>query len=215
MDVNTNQHNVTLNAHKVRLDFPFNDRDPVPQAPKILHSVFRRLVDSVSDIEFRDVNGIVVDMDNFAQDKATFDTMFNTTVSDQRQCHILLVVEIGSVKTFYALKQFVWNLLNKHTVVMKQHTLGLDKVDVCFPGWFSRTNPTYHSKQRITDVIYLHSTRALGDFSDEIKQDLADNFPEYITKDNTFEIPKFHLSHCNIVGKGSQGKFETEALEVN
>jgi hypothetical protein len=112
MDVNTNQHNVTLNAHKVRLDFPFNDRDPVPQAPKILHSVFRRLVDSVSDIEFRDVNGIVVDMDNFAQDKATFDTMFNTTVSDQRQCHILLVVEIGSVKTFYALKQFVWNLLN-------------------------------------------------------------------------------------------------------
>jgi hypothetical protein len=103
-------------TYKVRFDFPFNDRDPVPQAPKILHSVFRRLVDSVSDVEFRDVNGIVVDMDNFPQDKATFDTKFNTTVSDQRQRHILLVVEIRSVKTFYALKQFVWNLLDKHTV---------------------------------------------------------------------------------------------------
>jgi hypothetical protein len=119
-----------------------------------------------------------------------------------------------SVKIFYALKQFVWNLLNKHTVFMKQHTLGLDKVDVCSPGWFSYTNPTYHSKQRIKDDIYLHSTRALGDFSDEIKQDLADNFSEYITKDNTFEIPEFHLVHRNIVEKGSQGKFETETLEV-
>jgi hypothetical protein len=98
MDVNTNQHDVTLNAHKVRFDFPFNDRDPVPQAPKILHSVFRRLVDSVSDIEFRDVNGIVVDMDNFPQDKATFNTKFNTTVSNQCQRHILLVVEIVLLK---------------------------------------------------------------------------------------------------------------------
>jgi hypothetical protein len=97
---------------------------------------------------------------------------------------------------------------------MKQHTLELDKVDVCSPEWFSCTNPTYHSKQCIKDDIYLHSTRALGDFSDEIKQDLADNFPEYITKDNTFEIPEFHLVHRNIVGKGSQGKFETKALEV-
>jgi hypothetical protein len=26
MDVNTNQHDVTLNAHKVRFDFPFNVR---------------------------------------------------------------------------------------------------------------------------------------------------------------------------------------------
>jgi hypothetical protein len=214
MDVNASQHDVMLNAHKVRFDFPFNDRDPVPHAPKILHSVFRRLVDSVSDIEFRDVHGTVVDLDNFPQDKATFDTKFNTTVSDQRQRHILLVVEIRSVNTFYALKQFVWNLLTKHTVFMKQHTLGLDKVDVCSPGWFSRTNPTYHSKQRIKDDIYLHSTRAIDDFSDEIKQDLSNNFAEYITDDHTFEIPEFHLVHRNIVGKGSQGKFETEALEV-
>jgi hypothetical protein len=71
MDVNNNQHDVTLNAHKVRSNFPFNNRDPVPYAPKILHSVFRCLVDSVGNIELRNVNGIVVDLDNFPQDKAT------------------------------------------------------------------------------------------------------------------------------------------------
>jgi hypothetical protein len=214
MEVNNNQHDVTLNAHKVRFDFPFNDRDAIPQAPKILHSIFRRLVDSAGDIEFRDVNNTVVDLDNFPQDKSTFDTKFNTTVSDQRQRHILLVVELRSDKTFYALKQLVWSLLSKHNVFMKQHSLGLHQVDVCSPGWLSRTNPTYHSKERTKDDIYLHSTRAIDDFTDEIKQELVDNFPEYITHDNTFEIPEFHLVHRNIVGKGSQGKFETEAFEV-
>jgi hypothetical protein len=83
-----------LNLHRVRFDFPFSDRDPVPQAPKILHSLFRRLVDSVNDIKFRDVLGRIVGLDSFPQDKSTFDTMVNTTVSDQRQRHILVVVEI-------------------------------------------------------------------------------------------------------------------------
>jgi hypothetical protein len=95
---------------------------------------------------------------------------------------------------------------------MKQHTLGLHQVDVYSPGWFSHTNPTYHSKQRINDDIYCHSTHTLDDFSDVIKQDLANNFSEYITKDDKFEVPEFHLVHRNVVGKGSQGKFETEAM---
>ena len=108
MDVDNNQHGVKLNGHKVRFDFPFNDCDLVPHAPKILHSILRRLVDSCGgDIEFRDVHSTVVDLDNFPQDKATFDSMFNTTVSDQRQRHILLVLEIRSVKTLYALKQII------------------------------------------------------------------------------------------------------------
>jgi hypothetical protein len=60
---------VKLNAQKVSFDFLFTDRDPVPQAPKILHSIFCRIVDSVGGIEFRDVNlNIVVDLDNFPQD---------------------------------------------------------------------------------------------------------------------------------------------------
>jgi hypothetical protein len=98
---------------------------PAAAIARAMDVVFRRLLDSVSDIEFRAVNGIVVDMENFPQDKATFDTKYNTTISDQRQGHILLVVETRSFKTFYALKQFVWNLLNKRTVFMEQHTLGL------------------------------------------------------------------------------------------
>jgi hypothetical protein len=137
-----------LNLHRVRFDFPFSDCDPVPQAPKILHSLFRRLVDSVNNIEFRDVLGRVVDLDSFPQDKSTFDTMFNTTVSDQRQRHILVVVEIRSVKTFYVLKQLIWQWLSKYNVFMKQHTLGFNQVDICSPGWFSHTNPIYHSKER-------------------------------------------------------------------
>jgi galactose-1-phosphate uridylyltransferase len=74
--------------------------------------------------------------------------------------------------------------------------------------------PTYYSKVRMNDDIYCHSTSALGDFSDEIKQDLANNFSKCIkNEDNKFEIPdEFHLVHPNIVGKGSQGKVETEAL---
>jgi hypothetical protein len=71
-----------LNLHCVRFYFPFSDRNPVPQAPKILHSLFRCLVDSVNNIEFRDVFGRAVDLNSFSQDKSTFDTMFNTTVSD-------------------------------------------------------------------------------------------------------------------------------------
>jgi hypothetical protein len=137
MDVNTNQHDVMLKAHKVRFDFPFNARDPVPQAPKILHSVFHHLVDSVGVTKFCEFNGIVVDLDNFPQGKATFDTKFNITLSGQpqHQHHILLIVEIRSVKTFYyALTQDDWNLLTKHTVFTKQHTLGLHQVDVCSPG---------------------------------------------------------------------------------
>jgi hypothetical protein len=213
MDVNTNQHDVMLNAHKVRSNFPFNARDPVPQGPKILHSVFRRIVDSVGDIEFRDVNGIVHDLDNFLQDKATLGTKFNSSISNRHQRHILLIVEIRYIKTFYydTLKQFLWNLLTKHTVFTRQHTLGLHQVDVCSPGWFSCTNPTYYSKQRIKDDIYCHATCVLGDFSDQIKQDLAHNFSKYSTKDNKFdEIPEFHLVHRNIVGKGSQREFKTE-----
>jgi hypothetical protein len=96
---------------------------------------------------------------------------------------------------------------------MKQHTFELHQVDVCSPGWFSLTNPTYHSRQRVKDDIHHHITCALDDFLDKIKLDLAHNFSEYIiTKDNTFEIPEFHLVHPNIVGKGSHGKFETKAF---
>jgi hypothetical protein len=89
IDVNTNQHSVALNADKVQFDFPFNDHDPVPQAPKIPHSVFCRLiVSSVGDIKFRDaVNDTAIDLDNFPQDKATLDIKFNTTVSSHRQRH--------------------------------------------------------------------------------------------------------------------------------
>jgi hypothetical protein len=214
MDVD-NQHGVKLNGHKVRFDFPFNDRDPVPQAPKVLHSILRRLVDSCGgDIEFRDVHSTVVDLDNFPQDKATFDSMFNTTVSDQRQRHILLVLEIRSVKTLYALKQIIWQWLSKHNVYMKPHTLGLHQVDVCSPGWFSHTNPTYHSKERVNDDIILHTTSVMDDFSDETKQELLDTFPAYVTDGNKFEIPEFQLIHRTIVGKGSHGKSETEAFEV-
>jgi hypothetical protein len=108
MDVDNNQHGVKLNGHEVHFDFSFNDRDLVPRAPKVLHSILRRLVDSCSgNIEFRDVHSTVVDICNFPQDKATFDYKFNTTASDQRQRHILLVLEIRSVKTLYALKQIV------------------------------------------------------------------------------------------------------------
>jgi hypothetical protein len=215
MDVDNNQHKVKLNGHKVRFDFPFNDPDPVPQAPKVLHSILQRRVDSCGgDIEFRNVHSTVVDLDNFPQDKATFDSKFNTTVSDQRQRHILLVLEIRSVKTLYALKQIVWQWLSKHNVYMKPHTLGLHQVDVCSPGWFSHTNPTYHSKERVKDGIYLHATSAMDDFSDETKQDLVDTFPEYVSDENKFEIPEFQLIHHSIVGKGSHGKSETKAFEV-
>jgi hypothetical protein len=62
--------------------------------------------------------------------------MFNTTVSDQRQRQILVVVEIRSFKTFYALKQFIWQGLSKYNVFLKQHTLGFDQVNICSPGWF-------------------------------------------------------------------------------
>jgi Fe-S-cluster formation regulator IscX/YfhJ len=156
MDVDNNQHGVKLNGHQVRFDFLFNDRDPVPQAPKVLHLILRRLVDSCGgDIDFRDVHSTVVDLDNFPQDKATFNSKFNTAVSDQAQRHILLVLEIRSVKTLYALKQIVWQWLSKHNVYMKPNTLGLHQVDVCSPGLFSHTNPTYHSKERVKDDIYL------------------------------------------------------------
>jgi hypothetical protein len=203
-----------LNLHHVRFDFPFSDRDPVPQAPKILHSLFRRLVDSVNDIEFRDVLGRVVDLDSFPQDKATFDTMFNTTVSDQRQRHILVVVEIRSFKTFYALKQLIWQWLSKYNVFMKQHTLGLDQVDICSPGWFSRTNPTYHSKERTKDDIFYWATDTFNGISHDKQKELADEFPAYHHEDGRFEIPEFQLVHRTIAGKNSGGKVETEAYEV-
>ncbi len=86
---------------------------------------------------------------------------------------------------------------------MKPHTLGLHQVDVCSPGWFSHTNPTYHSKECVKDDIYLHANSAMDDFSDETKQDLVDTFPEYVSDENKFEIPEFQLIHCSIVGKGS------------
>lgn len=103
MDVNNNQQGVKLNGHKVPFNFPFNNCDPVPQTPKVLHSILRRLVPSCGG-----VHNIIVNLDNFPQDKATFDFKFNTTVSNQRQRHILLVLEVRSVKTLYALKQIVW-----------------------------------------------------------------------------------------------------------
>jgi hypothetical protein len=203
-----------LNLHRVRFDFPFSDRDPVPQAPKILHSLFRRLVDSVNDIEFRDVLGRVVDLDSFPQDKSTFDTMFNTTVSDQRQRHILVVVEIRSFKTFYELKQFIWQWLSKYNVFMKQHTLGFDQVDICSPGWFSHTNPTYHSKERTKDDIFYWATETLNNLSHDEQLEMAEHFPSYHHEDGSFEIPEFQLVHRTIAGKSSSGKVETEAYEV-
>ena len=72
MEVDNIHSGTQLNAHNVRFDFPFNDSDAVPKAPKILHMIFRRLVDSVKDIEFRDVHGVVIDLDNFPVDKPSF-----------------------------------------------------------------------------------------------------------------------------------------------
>jgi hypothetical protein len=53
----------------------------------------------------------------------------------------------------------------------------------------------------------------MDDFSDETKQDLVDTFPEYVSE-KKIEIPEFQLIHRSIVGKGSHGKSETEAFEV-
>jgi hypothetical protein len=213
MDVDNSQHALKLNGHQVRFDFPFNDRDPVPHAPKILLSILRRVADSSGgDTEFRDVNGTVVDLDTFPQDKATFDTMFNTTVSDQRQRHILLVLEIRSTKTFHILKQLVWPLLTAHKVFMTQHTLGLHQVDVRSLGWLSRTNPKTHNKERVKDDIYHHLASAIDKISDKRKKALFDIFPDS-THEDKFDVPDFQLVHRRIVGNGSD-KFETEAFEV-
>jgi hypothetical protein len=203
-----------LNLHRVRFDFPFSDRDPFPQAPKILHSLFRCLVNSVNDIEFRNVLGRVVDLDSFPQDKSTFDTMFNNMVSDQRQHHILVVVEIRSVKTFYALKQLIWQWLSAYYVFMKQQTLGFNKVNICSPGWFSHTNPTYHSKERTKDAIFYWATETFNNLSHDEQKEMTEEFPAYHHEDGRFEIPEFQLVHRTIAGKSSSGKVETEAYEV-
>jgi hypothetical protein len=212
-DVNTPK-GTKLNLHRVRFDFPFSDRDPAPQAPKLLHSLFCRLVNSVNGIEFRDVLGRVVDLDSFPQDKSTFDTMFNTTVSDQRQRHILVVVEIRSVKTFYALKQLIWQWLSKYNVFMKQHTLGFNQVNICSPGWFSHTNPTYHSKERTKDDIFYWATETFNNLSHDEQKERTEEFPAYHHEDGRFEIPEFQLVHRTIAGKSSSEKVETEAYEV-
>jgi hypothetical protein len=212
-DVNTPK-GTKLNLYRVRFDFPFSDRDPVPQAPKSLHSLFRLLVDSVNDIEFRDILGRVVDLDSFPQDKSAFDTMFNTTVSDQRQRHILVVVKIRSVKTFCALKQLIWQWLSKYNVFMKQHTLGFNQVDICSPGWFSHTNPTYYSKERTKDDIFYWETETFNNLSHDEQKEMTEEFPAYHHEDGRFEIPEFQLVHRTIAGKSSSGKVETEAYEV-
>ncbi len=140
--------------------------------------------------------------------------MFNTTVSDQCQGQILVVVEIRSVKTFYALKQLIWQWLSKYNVFMKQHTLGFNQVHICSPGWFSHTNPTYHSKERTKDDIFYWATETFNNLSHYEQKEMTEEFPSYHHEDGRFEIPEFQLVHCTIAGKSSSGKVETEAYEV-
>jgi hypothetical protein len=211
MEVDNIHSGTQLNAHNVRFDFPFNDSDAVPKAPKILHMIFRRLVDSVKDIEFRDVHGVVIDLDNFPIDKPSFDYKFNTTVSDTRMRHILVLVEIRCDKKVHELKQLVWESLSQYNVYMKHHTLGLHQVDVCSPGWFSHTNPKFHSRERTKDDIYNKVLSAMEP-PDEMTK-LVDNFPDYII-DGKFEVPEFQLVHRHIQSSGSRDKVEAEAFEV-
>jgi hypothetical protein len=211
MEVDNIHSGTQLNAHNVRFDFPFNDRDAVPKAPQILHTIFRRLVDSVKDIEFRDVSGHVIDLDNFPIDKTTFDSKFNTTVSDTRVRHILVVVEIRCDKTVYELKKLVWESLDKHNVYMKHHTLGLHQVDVCSPGWFSHTNPKFHSRERTKDDIHAEVLSAMEN-SDEMTK-LVEQFPDSFI-DGKFQVPEFQLVHRHIQSSGTRSKVTAEAFEV-
>ncbi len=55
----------------------------------------------------------------------------------------------------------------------------------------------------------------IDDFLDEQKKELFDTFPECATHEDTFKVPEFQLVHRSIVGNGSHGKFETEALKLH
>jgi hypothetical protein len=174
--------------------------------------LLRRLVDSRNNIKFRNVLRRVIDLDSFPEEESKFDTIFNTTVSDQRQQHILVIIENRSVKTFYALKQLIWQWLSKHNLFMKQHPLvGLNQVNICCPGWFSHTNPTYHSKERTEDAIFYWATETFNNLSHYEQKEMTEEFPSYHHEDGRFEIPEFQLVHCTIAGKSSSGKVETEA----
>jgi hypothetical protein len=94
---------------------------------------------------------------------------------------------------------------------MKQLTLGFDQVNICSPGWFSHTNPTYHSKERTKDDIFYWATETFNNLSYDEQKELAEDFPDYHHEDGRFEIPEFQLVHCTIAGKSSSGKVETEA----
>jgi hypothetical protein len=123
-------------------------------------------------------------------------------------------VEISSVKTFYALEQLIWQWLSKYNVFMKQHTLGFNQVNICSPGWFSHTNPTYHSKERTKDDIFYWATETFNNLSHDEQKEMTEEFPAYHHEDGQFEIPEFQLVHRTIAGKNSSGKVETEAYEV-
>jgi hypothetical protein len=119
--------------------------------------------------------------------------------------HILLVVNIGLVKTFCTFKWLVWQLLsNTHRI----HEAWPTPSQRLLPyGWFScRTNPTCHSTEHIKADIYSHL--------EEIKQEQVDNFPDYITNKNKFEIPEVELiASSHYCWQGLHGKFTTKALQ--
>jgi ABC-type multidrug transport system fused ATPase/permease subunit len=138
IDVNSNQHGMKLNAHKVRFNFPSLIMIWFLKLQKSFILFFVALLTALATLSsiMSTAPSLILTTSLEAKLLLTPSSTQQSVINDNIASYLS---SKSVVKIFCALKhQLIWQWLSTHNLFMKQHTLSLvDQVNACSPGWFS------------------------------------------------------------------------------
>ena len=111
------------------------------------------LVGSQPDTLFYTATGEKIDVEDFPKEKAQFDAVFNTIITEECNQRLVVGFEIRSTSLFHPLKKSVWPLLTQQGIFMKKHPGPLLVMDLVTLGFLHKAHPTFASPTCLREEI--------------------------------------------------------------
>jgi hypothetical protein len=200
LDAPPDANDTSLNRYGTRLEFPV--KEAPSNAPNLLQKLLATLVATTPGILFYTADNEKIDVEVFPKEKAQFDQVFGTIVTEQRNQRLVVGFEIRSVATFHSIKKSVWSLLTTHGIYMKKHTGPLKKMDLITLGHLHLAHPTFVSPTCLREELMT-----------AIYDEVSKLTPEKLT---ALQIPNDGAFPDLFVSPGKiNGNYQSEAITSN
>ena len=203
--------NIKILFRNLRIDGNFAKNQPHSlNVAKFLHSLFLTWQDADKFLQIKDVNGSLIDLDNFPSSKEAFDEKFGISVQDRAHSRkVIMVVTIGSQLKFHTLKHKVYNKLVEAGMFLNQHKMEINTLDCAFTGWLFKENPKFHSIAVLKDEMIKEMEGWWSTLTEAEKAKWG-----FEVNDNLVKLPDFVLVHRPVYGFSNSISSKSEAFHV-